>query len=113
MGINIGSNNVIQGNVNIGDNARQVAKEFNQEFNSIDKILELLRSDLENNYNEVDKLEILNAYDEFKEEVLKPVEVRNRNVVKEKIEFLSNAFSFIANASSIAGLILTLGQVFR
>ena len=112
MGITIGSNNLMQGNINIGDNARQIAKDFNQEFNSLDKILDLLRSDLENNYNKEDKPEVLRAYDEFKEEVLKPVEGRKNTVVKEKFKFLNNAFSFIANTSSIAGLILTLGQVF-
>lgn len=112
MGITIGNNNVMQGNINIGDNARQIAKDFNQEFNSLDKILDLLRSDLQSNYNKEDKPEVLKVYDEFKEELLKPVEARNSIIVKEKFKFLSNAFSFVANASSIAGLILTLGQIF-
>jgi hypothetical protein len=111
MGINIGNNNVFQGNINIGDKAKQIAKEFNQEFNDIGKIFELLRMDIIKNYNGDDKESVLKNYDELKNEIIKPVEERNNNFIKNKLEILNKAFSFIANSSSIAGLILTIAQV--
>ncbi|PNT90244.1 hypothetical protein [Clostridium thermosuccinogenes] len=111
MTINIGNNNVLQGNINIGDNAMQVAKDFNQVFNSIDKLLELLKVDIVKHYNRDDKNEILKIFDEFKYEIAKPSEQRNNGLIKDKLDILSKAFSFVANSSSIAGLIATLYQI--
>lgn len=111
MGVYIGDHTQIKGVVNIGENAKQVAKDFNIEFNSLDKILDLLKLDLENHYTESDKEEILQTYDEFKNEIHKPKDERNNAIVKSKLSILNKAFSFIANVSSIAGLVLTLTQV--
>ena len=111
MGVTIGNNNQIKGVVNIGENAKQIAKKFSIEFNSLDKILDLLKLDLENHYTELDKEEILKTYDEFKSEIHKPEEERNNDAVKGKLSILNKAFSFIADTSSIAGLVLALTQV--
>ena len=113
MGINIGNNNVMQGNINIGDYAKQVAMNFNQEFNSIDKLLELLKHDIIKNYNDTDKDEVLGNYDELKNEISKPDEERNKSFIKEKLGKLNSAFSFLANTSSIAGLVVALIQTFK
>jgi hypothetical protein len=53
----------------------------------------------------------LKNYDELKNEITKPVAERNNNFIKNKLEILNKAFSFIANSSSIAGLVLTIAQV--
>ncbi|WP_113886441.1 hypothetical protein [Clostridium butyricum] len=110
MGISIGSNNTFQGNINMGDNAKQVAKDFNQEFNDISKLLELIKNDLVEKYDKDDKEEVLNDYDDFQKEVIKPLEQRDNSLVKSKMGKLSKAFSFISNTSSIAGLILAIIQ---
>jgi len=112
MTINIGNNNVLQGNINIGDNAMQIAKDFNQEFNNIDKLLELLKVEIVKHYKGDDKEEILKNFNEFKSEMVKPSEQRNNDFIKDKLNFLSKAFSLVANSSSIAGLIATLWQIF-
>lgn len=112
MGVTIGNNNQIKGIVNIGENANQVAKDFNIEF-TLDKILDLLKLDLENNYTELNKEEILKTYDEFKSEIHKPKEERNNATIKGKLNILNKAFSLIADTSSIASLVLALTQVFH
>lgn len=111
MGVTIGNNNQINGVVNIGDNAKQVAKNFSQEFNSLDKILDLLKLDLQNYYTGSDKDGILRAYDEFKCEIQKPLQERDNDAIKGKLNILKKAFSFIADVSSIAGLVLVLSQI--
>jgi hypothetical protein len=113
MGINIGSNNVFQGNINMGDNAKQIAKNFNQEFNEIGKILELLKLDIVEKYNDDDKEVVLKNYQEFREEIVKPEDQRDNNFIKNKLASLNKAFSFIANTSSIAGLIVSIMQAYK
>lgn len=113
MGVTIGNNNVFKGSINIGDNALQIAKNFNQEFNTVDKLLDLLKNDLENNYIGDDKSDILEKYESFKEELRKPSEKQDRTLLKKLINKINPAFDAIANTSSIASLyfsIITLMQ---
>jgi biotin-(acetyl-CoA carboxylase) ligase len=108
MGVNIGNNNVFKGNINIGENAKQLAKSFYQEFNSMEKLLELLKNDIVENYHESNKEAILQEYDEFKNEMVKPIEQRNNGFIISKLNVLNTVFSILGNGSSIAALIFTI-----
>jgi hypothetical protein len=108
MSINIGNKNTFSGIVNIGDGAVLKAREFSQEFNTPEKLLDLLGFELEKNYTKNDKEEIIKQYQIFKEEVLKPEDKRNSPILSKAIEYVKKGFSFIADGSSIAGLILSI-----
>lgn len=112
MRIQIGNNNNFQGNINIGDNAMQIAKDFYQEFNNVEKILELLKEDIIKGYKENDKEEILKVYEDFRTEMAKSPDKRNNSFIKSKLSVLNKAFSLIADSSSIASLLFTMYQVF-
>ncbi|OHD53710.1 MAG: hypothetical protein A2Y33_07250 [Spirochaetes bacterium GWF1_51_8] len=108
MALIIGNNNTFSGIVNIGDGAILKAKEFSLEFNTQEKLLDLLGLELEKNYSQEDKEQIIQQYKVFKEELLKPEEKRNSSALYKSFEFVKKGFAFIAGVSSIAGFILTV-----
>lgn len=91
----------------------KLQKKFNQEFNEIGNILELIKLDIMENYNEDDKELVLKNYQEFIEEIVKPNEQRDNNFIKNKLGTLNKVFLFISNTSSIAGLVVSIMQAYN
>lgn len=108
MGISIGNNNTFTGSVNIGDHAQQIINQFQSQFDTLDKILDLLEHELNTKYTDSDKNEILKNYRMLKGEMLKCTTDRDKTTITKCLSIVSKGFSFIANSSSIAGLAIAL-----
>jgi len=108
MGVTIGNNNTFKGVVNIGDNAKLIAKDFNQTFNSVEKIIDLLCDEFQEHYTSSDKEQVLTELAELKNELKKSDEKEHSNIIKRVFKKIEPAFNIIAGVSSIAGLIVAL-----
>jgi hypothetical protein len=108
MGVTIGDGNIFKGVVNIGDNAKLIAKNFNQTFNSTEKIIDLLSTEFQDHYESADKDQILSELAELKKALQTTPAEEHSGIIKRVFKKIEPALHVIAGVSSIAGLIVAL-----
>jgi len=108
VGVTIGDGNTFKGMINIGDNAKLIAKDFNQVFNSTEKIIDLLLEIFQEHYGLSDKEQILLELVELKNELNKTDIEEHPQIIKKVFKRIEPTFNAVAGVSSIAGLIATL-----
>ena len=113
MGITIGDGNTFSGITNISDESLHVSHSFNQTFKDKGAVLALLAHELQSRYRETDRDIILAKFTEFREEMLKPSASQDIEKINALSVYAYKAFAFLANSSSIAGLVVTVWDILR